>query len=278
MDIQVNTNDFQNFLKMCACNELIKDLVVQADENGLHARFCTKEKTMYGEVHLKDITLNSSGVLKAPRLKQLSATVGRVNSDIFRIVTKEPADGSTPMVCITDGVGMNNVKTNLLQAGDAVIVESYDSLNHNKVMFDPKTLYYIIFDGSYENGCRVDTDMLAEVLKDAKAFDSETYKFTVKTVKKKDQELKTFLVCSIVNDMTQESMTRTIADGNFIGDPTKIPEVYVGGGFRQIITGILSSIKKSDDTQKPVLNIYFNEMSILVTDGKSFFFNLHTLE
>lgn len=280
MDIQVNPNEFQNFLKRCSCNDLIKDLVIQADNGELKSRFCTKEKTMYGEVYLPEITCNADGVLKIPRLKQLLSTVARYESELVRIITKEPADGSTPEYCITDGVGVNKIKTNLLQTSDAVVVESYDSLSNGK-MFDKNTLEYL-GQYKYENGCRVDYDMLVEVLKDAKAFNYEVYKFYIKTVNKKNQQPKTYLMCSITNEHTQESFSRTLAETNFIGDPTKIPEVYIGGGFRQVVTGIMSSINlKPDDgdkPKKPIINLYFHEMSILLTDGKTFFFNIHTME
>lgn len=282
MDIQVNPNDFQNFLKKCSCNDLIKDLVIQADEKGLMARFCTKEKTLYGEVYLPDITVNADGVLKIPRVKQLISSVSRFNSELVRIITKEPSDGSTPEYCITDGVGINKIKTNLLQTSDAVVVESYDSLSNGK-MFDTQTLEYL-GQFQYENGCKVDYDMLVEVLKDAKAFGYEVYRFFTKTVKKKDQDPKTYLMCSIINEHTQESFNRTIAETNFIGDPAKIPEVYVGGGFRQIVTAIMSSIttvkvdENTEEKKKPIINMYFHEMSILLTDGKTFFFNVHTME
>ena len=48
MDIQVSCEEFRSFLKKCHTGGLVKDLVVQADkENGIFARFSTKEKSSF---------------------------------------------------------------------------------------------------------------------------------------------------------------------------------------------------------------------------------------
>lgn len=278
MDIQVKSNDFQRFLKRCHCNDLIKDLVIQADDDGIHARFSTKEKTLYGEIYLPDIAAKKeSGTLKIPRVKQLLSTVARINSDIVRIVTRDADDGSHEY-CITDGVGVGKIKTRMLQTDDANVVESYDSLLDGK-MFDTETLEYVS-KVKYENGCKVDYAMLSEVLKDSKAFGYEVYRFYTKTTKK-DNEEKTFLMCAITNEHTQETFNRTIAENNFIGDPKKIPDCYVGGGFREIITALIGTVDKEtgEETNTPVnVSMYFDENAILLTDNKTFYFNLNTLE
>lgn len=278
MDIQVKSTDFQRFLKRCHCNDLIKDLFIQADDKGLVARFSTKEKTLYGEVYLPNITMNSDGTLKIPRVKQLFSMVGRVNSDIIRLITRDSEDGSHEF-CITDGVGVGKIKSRMLQTDDATVVESYDSLPDGQ-MFDTANLHYVIPDIHYENGCKVDYSMLTELLKDSKAFGYETYRFYVKSAKK-GKDSKTYLMCSIVNEHTQETFNRTIAEGNFIGDAEKIPECTVGGGFREIVTSLIGTVDKSsgEEQNTPVnVNMYFHENSILLTDGKTFYFNIHTME
>lgn len=275
MDIQVKSDDLQRFLKRCHCNDLVKDLLIQADEKGLVARFSTKEKTLYGEVYLPNITCNESGTLKIPRVKQLFAMIGRVGSGVIRIITRDSEDGHE--FVMTDGIGVGKIKTRMLQTDDATVVESYDSLPDGQ-MFDTANLHYVIPDIHYENGCKVDYSMLMELLKDSKAFGYETYKFYTKTSK---QNKKTYLMCSIVNEHTQETFNRTVADGNFIGNADMIPECIVGGGFREIVTSLIGTVDKNsgEEEHTPVsVNMYFHENSILITDGKTFYFNIHTME
>lgn len=275
MDIQVKSDDLQRFLKRCHCNDLVKDLLIQADEKGLVARFSTKEKTLYGEVYLPNITCNESGTLKIPRVKQLFAMIGRVGSGVIRIITRDSEDGHE--FVMTDGIGVGKIKTRMLQTDDATVVESYDSLPDGQ-MFDTENLHYVIPDIHYENGCKVDYSMLMELLKDSKAFGYETYKFYTKTSK---QNKKTYLMCSIVNEHTQETFNRTVADGNFIGNADMIPECIVGGGFREIVTSLIGTVDKNsgEEEHTPVsVNMYFHENSILITDGKTFYFNIHTME
>lgn len=275
MDIQVKSDDLQRFLKRCHCNDLVKDLLIQADEKGLVARFSTKEKTLYGEVYLPNITCNESGTLKIPRVKQLFAMIGRVGSGVIRIITRDSEDGHE--FVMTDGIGVGKIKTRMLQTDDATVVESYDSLPDGQ-MFDTENLHYVIPDIHYENGCKVDYSMLMELLKDSKAFGYETYKFYTKTSK---QNKKTYLMCSIVNEHTQETFNRTVADGNFLGNADMIPECVVGGGFREIVTSLIGTVDKNsgEEEHTPVsVNMYFHENSILITDSKTFYFNIHTME
>lgn len=261
MVIQVYAEEFKSFLKKCHTGGLVKDLVIQAEaDKGIFARFATKEKSFYAEVYLKNVKVYSDGLIKIPHVKKLMDVISRSDSKIIRIVSSEDA------FCVTDGAAVGKMKTDMLQMSDSEIVESYHDIQNLGKMFNTESLEYTIAGIQYEHGCRITCGMLSEILKDAKAFGYEIYNFQTKQVKSKTQ-----LRCYIVNQYTTEKMQRVVADDDFIGDITKVPETIVGKGFREVLEGILGE-------EKEQIEIYFHEMSWLITDRETFYFNIHTLD
>lgn len=270
MDIQVKAEELLRFLKRCNCAGLIKDLICQTDGNALIARFATKERYMYGEVYIPNLKVTVPGTLSIPRIKLLIDVAGRLDDGIVRIMTKETED--TPQYALTNGKAM----VSMLQIDDAGICESFESIPEDKVMFDKDTLQFAGGAVQYKNGCEIDYGMLNEVLKDATAFGYERYEFKVKQNKKG-----TTLICSIVNEHTGERFTRTVANSGFIGNVEEIPSVIVGGGFKEIIKTVVANSEPTDETKKeqtPKIQMYFDQNVVLITDGKSFYFNLNTYD
>ena len=269
MDIQSKAEEMIRFLKRCNCSDLIKDLICQTDGNTLVARFATKERYMYGEVYILNIDVKEQGTLSIPRIKQLISVASRLDEGLIRIITKEAED--TPHYALTNG----KASVNLLQIDDAGICESHDSIPEDKVMFDKETLQFAGGAVEYKNGCEIDYGMLNEILKDAAAFGYERYEFKIKKNKKGTQ-----LICSIVNEHTNEKFTRTVADSGFIGNVDEIPNVTVGGGFKEIIKTVVGNPEPIDEAKKeqPKIQMYFDPNAVLITDGKTFFYNLNTYE
>lgn len=262
MDIQVSCEEFRSFLKKCYTGGLVKDLVVQADkEKGIFARFSTKEKSFYAEVYLKGVKVTEEGVIKIPHVKKLMDVISRADSKLIRIKSNED------VFVVTDGSAVGKMKADMLQVGDAEIIESYSEIQNLGKMFDTSSLEYILPGIKYENGVKLPCGMINEVLKDAKAFGYEVYNFQTTQNKDKKYQLK----CLIVNEHTTEKHQRVIAESDFIGDATKVNEIKVGKGFREIMEGVLGE-------EKELIEIYFNEASLLITDNNTFFFNLHTLD
>ena len=270
MDIKAKAEEMIRFLKRCSCSGLIKDLICQTDGETFVARFATKERYMYGEVYIPNIVVKEQGTLSVPRIKQLIDVASRLDEGIIRIVTKESED--VPQYALTNG----KATVNLLQIDDAGICESHDSIPEDKVMFDKDTLQFAGGAVEYKNGCEIDYGMLNEILKDAAAFGYERYEFKVKKTKSGTQ-----LVCSIVNEHTNEKFTRMVADSGFIGNVEEIPSVIVGGGFKEIIKTVVGNPEPIDETKKdvsPKIQMYFDTNAVLITDGKTFYFNLNTYE
>ena len=261
MDIQVSSEEFKSFLKKCHSGGLVKDLVIQATEDkGIFSRFATKEKSFYAEVYLKNVKVTTEGVIKVPHVKKLMDVIARADSKLIRIISNEDT------FTVTDGAGVGKMKTDMLQIGDAEVVESYHDIQNLGKMFDVNDLKYTVAGIQYENGCKITCGMLSEVLKDAKAFGYEVYNFQTKDVKGKKQ-----LRCFIVNQHTTEKLQRVVADGDFLGDVDSIKESVVGKGFREVLEGLLGE-------EKEILEIYFHESSWLITDRATFYFNIHTLD
>ena len=269
MDIQTKAEEILRFLKRCNCSDLIKDLICQTDGNNLVARFCTKERYMYGEVYAACGDVKEQGTLSIPRIKQLINVASRLDEGLIRIITKQTDEA--PVYALTNG----KATVNLLQIDDAGICESHDSIPEDKVMFDKDTLQFAGGAVEFKNGCEIDYAMLNEIIKDATAFSYDRYEFKVKKTKKGIQ-----FVCSIVNEHTGEKFTRTVAENGFIGNVEEIPSATVGGGSKEIVKAIISNPEPIDEAKKeqPKVKMYFDKMAILITDGKTFFYNLNTYE
>lgn len=262
MDIQVSCEELKSFLKKCYSGGLVKDLVLQATtEKGIFARFATKEKSFYAEVYLQNVKVDEEGVIKIPHVKKLMDVISRADSKLIRIKSNQD------VFVVTDGASVGKMKADMLQVGDAEVVESYNDIQNLGKMFDTAELEYTIAGIKYENGCKITCGMLNEVLKDAKAFGYEVYNFQAVKNKKNQVQLK----CLIVNEHTTEKVQRVIAEGDYLGNIEKVSDITVGKGFREVLDGVLGE-------EKDQIEIYFHENSLLITDKSTFYFNLHTLE
>lgn len=265
MDIQVSCEQFQKFIKRCYCGGLIKDLVLQASDGQLLSKFATKAKDFYAEVYLENVDVIEEGVIKIPNLKKILDVISRIESDYIKIKSNEE------VFIITDGSGVGKLRVSMLQTSEAEIIESFHDIKNLGKMFDTEKLHYVIADINYENGCEITHGAISEILKDAKAFGYEIYNFKTKELKRKNKGKTMQLRCCIVNQHTTEKLQRVISEDNFLGDPGEIPECILGKGFREILDGICGE-------DKEMVQFYFTENSCLLTDGKSYFYNLHTLE
>lgn len=262
MDIQVSCDEFKRFLKKCYTGGLVKDLVVQAsEEKGLVARFSTKERSFYAEVYLKGVKVSEEGVIKIPHVKKLMEVISRSDSNMIRIKSNDD------VFVITDGSAVGKMKADMLQVDAASTIDSYREIQNLGKMFDTEKLIHIMPGIEYKNGVKIPCGMISEVLKDAKAFGYEVYNF----VATKNKENKYQLKCIIVNEHTTEKHQRVIAETDFIGDISGVNNIKVGKGFREIMDGVLGE-------EKETIDIYFDELSLLITDNSSFYFNLHTLD
>lgn len=262
MVIQAACNELKGFFRKCYCGGLIKDLVVQATkEEGLFARFCTEEHSLYAEVYLKNVKVGDEGTIKIPNLKKVIDVMSRIDSKVqVRIVSTEDA------FCITDGAGVGKMKADMLQTDDASFVGSFKDIANKGKMFDKESLKYEIIDVDYINGASMPCGMLSEVLKDAKAFGYEVYSFVSKQTKGKN-----ILRSVITNQHTTEKTQRTVCDSGFVGDVEALKTNSTAGkGFREVLDGVLGD-------ENEMIHLYFHDLCWLITDKETFFFNLHTL-
>lgn len=109
--------------------------------------------------------------------------------------------------------------------------------------------------------------MLQTLLKDAKAFGFELYRF--EDVKIKDQSI---VACVIEDIATKERFQRNLEVVGRIGD--SFQKVTVGAGFREMVSSL---DKEQGDKGKISVKLYFNPSTVLITNGTSYFFNLHAV-
>lgn len=274
MKISINSEVFQTFLERCMVSDsLIRDLVIQCDENGMHAMFGTLDHNLYGEVHCTDVIVDESGTLEIPQLGKLINIVKRTDSkSTLSIITKETPNGSEYL--ITDGIAVNKVSIILQQSG-LEKPTSWKSINGKKALDTENKIFMGRVE--FKNGCKLDVNILNEVVGDAKAFVYDAYKFGTKENKDKTKQ---FLNCSILNQHTTEKLTRVLATGNFMnfGD---IPSIVLGRCFKEVISTIKSTTKKAEDDKSASgkeLSIYLDEAGMLITDEKNFYYVIGTAE
>lgn len=260
MIIQIACEELKSFLKKCYCGGLVKDLVIHASlEKGLYARFSTVQKSFYGEVYHQNVKIDEEGSIKVPHVKKLMDVISRIDSKIVLIKSNDS------VFTVTDGISIGKMKADMLQIGEAETVESYVSIQNKGQIFDAANINYSIVGIQYEDGCQIGSGMLGEILKDAKAFGYEVYNFQSSATKKGQKLLK----CLIINEYTTERVQRVIAEDTFIGNIENVNDIMVGKGFREILDGVLGDSEE--------ISLYFHPLSLLITDRKTFYFNLHTL-
>ncbi len=265
MDITVNTAKFKDFLQKCYCGGDIKDLIIQIDsENGMSARFINVQRDRYGEVYLSDLRIVRDGVVRIADLKNLIDCINRTDADLIRMVATEDD------IAITDGGDIGTMRVILAQGGIADLIQSNQGLQEAGKIFDKDTLTYVKIRQQYTAGCEVTSSLIYELLKDAKVFNCETYTFRLRNNARGSQLIGT------VRKPTGEKFERVIADAGIIGELPLDMTYTVGSGFRGFMDAAIGKKRDKDDAN--IIKIYFNEYSILITDGVSYFYNLHTSE
>jgi hypothetical protein len=106
-------------------------------------------------------------------------------------------------------------------------------------------------------------EILQVILKDAKAFGFETYRFFEKAGG---------MNCTIEDPSIGEKFTRRMLIEGKIGSD-EIEDTKVGFGFKEMI----ASLEKNVEKEKQTLKIYFHKVAILITNGSNFFYVLNTV-
>jgi hypothetical protein len=235
--------------------DLVSDLIVHGDDKGLHARFSDANASMYCEVYEKQVKIVEQGNIRIPSLKRVLDSLDRIESDIVRVKSDEVA------FIITDGTKVGNSTIKLLQA-DKEYINSYQRIDGKLDIFDCEKLTYVNGKYVFENGFEMDVGILSTILKDAKAFDIERYQFF-----EKDE----ILTCNIENVAIGDSFKRKLVTISKLGK-TQIPLIILGLGFRDIVNSL------SSDKEVKKVKLYFTDAVVLITDGMTFYYNIHTLE
>ena len=266
MEIQLNTVALKQFLKRCYIPNLIEDLVIVANDGKLTARFGDSNHVIYGEVYETSVDIKKDGVLKITELKKLIDVMNRVDTDAVKIMSTDK------VFVITNGVTQGKFRTEMFQASDAEIIASYSSIK-DKHPFDKNNMTYTRSKFKYDKGIEVKIGMLNTLIADQRAFEVPTFTFNTKKTKKYGTQLR----CSFENQHTGSTFHRTITDTAHVGEIDKFPTVTYGGIFIDVVKALNGdkSIKKdSNDVQK--IYLYFHDMCMLITDNKSYYYNIST--
>lgn len=258
IDFVIKVETFINFLSKCRFDKLVVDLHLTIKDGKLFARFSDINRNLYCEVVETGIKIIQEGSINIVNLSKLTNLLERVNSDLCKLIA------NSDKFIIYDGIKAGCSKLTLTQLGDVEYVESYKNIKDIPNLFDQaKLLYAEKF--QYQHGYEIPLDSLLMILKDAKAFGFEIYKFLEKDG---------MLMCSIEDKSLQESFVRNIITTSKIGTGVIPPTgVIVSTGFREMLTA-LDKIKMEDKSQKTI-KLYFTDSSVLLTDGKTYFYNLH---
>jgi len=259
LDIQINAKVFTAFLSKCRAGGNIKDLILNAGNGQIYARVAPTDGSFYAEIYESNVKIIADGNIKIASIDKILAVLSRSNSEVIKIAS---ADG---VFAITDGAASGKMKAKLFEIGDAEFVESFQRIKDKPNMFDKEKLEYISGKYKYVNGIEISYEMLTTILKDAKAFGFELYRF--EEVKIKDQDL---VACLIEDIATKERFQRNLEILSKIGG--KFNKVTAGTGFRDIISSL---DKESGEKGKIAVKMYFTPETILITNGTSYFFNLH---
>lgn len=265
MDFNIQSKVFKSFLSKCKLDKIVNDLMLQGDQNNLFARFTDNNNSMYCEVIEHSVKIKTPGNIRIASLEKVLSCLSRFQplddkkDAVIRIVSDENA------FIITDGQAAGSSKVKLSQLGEAEFIESYQSIRDVKDALDKQNLIYAK-KYHFTDGFEVPMDSLLMLVKDAKAFGFEIYKF---------YEKDGILNCSIEDKTLGEAFNRRLITEGRIGT-NPIPTSVVGVGFKEIVNAI-DRDKIGDDEGKKKIKLYFNSDIILITDGSKYYYNLHTL-
>lgn len=269
MDIQIETELFKKFLKRCNLNKLVNDLVIHASNGQLFALFCN-ESQLYCEVYETKLKIFKEGNIRVPELKKLINIINRAESKIIKIVSTDE------LFVITDGNAVGKFKAEIYQTSEADTVASYEAIEQNGRRFDKNDFTYTRKKLQFKEAVEINIGSLNTLLKDAQAFACESYDFNIHESKK----LGKFLRCTIENGNTGEKFHRTVASKAYKCDIGDLPRAVFGNAFREIVQAI-SGEKSYGKEDKNLLNscfLYLIEEAMLITDGKSYFYVLSSVE
>lgn len=253
MDIEIKTQALQNFIARCKIDGIVDDVVIRTDNNNLFAFFGPPDSTMYIENYEALNKIHEEGKIQVPSLEKLSKICDRIESPLVRMVS------NNDKVIITDGKGSNKSKLTFTQVGEEFVNSHQRFKDSPGKPFNKEKLEFL--GETYKNGFEVSIEALDTILKDAKAFGYEIYKFS---------EKEGMFHCTIKTKLRDipDTFQRTVPTLVKLGDP--ILEVTVGLGFKEIIKAI-----KFDNTIKQV-KFFVGPQAILITDGIRFYYNLTT--
>lgn len=261
MDIQINSKVFGAFLSRCRVGGLVKDLILNASNGAIWSRVAPNDGSFYCEVYEPNVKIIADGNIKIPSIDKIIAVLSRTSSEVIKIASAEG------VFAITDGNSQGRMKTKLYELGDAEFVESFQRIKDKPDLFDKDKLTYVSGKYKYENGIEVSYEMLQTLLKDAKAFGFELYRF--EEVKIKDQEI---VACVIEDIATKERFQRNLEVVTKLG--SSFQKVTVGAGFREMVSSL---DKEQGDKGKISVKIYFTPSTILITNGSTYYYNLHAV-
>lgn len=270
MDIQIETELFKKFLKRCNLNKIVNDLVIQASGNQLFALFSDVSNQMYCEVYEPKVKIFKEGNIRVPELKKLVNIINRAESKIIKIVSTDE------IFVITDGNAVGKFKAEVFQTSEADTVSSYEAIEQNGRRFDKTALTYTGKKLQYKEAVEINIGSLNTLIKDASAFACESYKFNIHETKK----LGAFLRCTIENGTTGEKFHRVVSNNGYKCNIEDMAEATFGNAFREIVQAI-SGEKSGDKDSKEQIGkcfLYTIEEAMLITDGKSYFYNLNSVE
>ena len=254
MDFQCRVEVLSKFLSKAKMDQ-VTDLILHGNEQGIFAKFSDVNSSMYIEIYEPGVKVAKSGNIRIPSIKQVLATLGRIESDVIRVVSDE-----TKFI-ITDGNQVGKSKVNLNQV-EKEYINSNSRIEGKLGLFNREELSYVSGTFKFEEGFELDIGVLDTILKDAKAFEVERYNFS---------EEAGVLACKIENVALGNFYNRKLPTIQKIGT-NPIKPVIVGLGFRDMVNAI------SSDKDIKKLKVFFNEAVILLTDNTNFFYCLHTLE
>ena len=268
MEIQIRTVAFKQFLKRCHMPKVITDLVIQASDNKITARFGDVNHVIYGEIFEEDVKIVKEGLIRIVSLKQVIDVINRVETDIIKIVSNDK------VFVITDGNTAGKFRTEMFQASEAEIIASF-AVCEGKQPFDRKAMTYSKMKFQYDSNIEVKIGTLNTIIADSKAFGLERYHFNLHQTKKAG----TFLRCSIENGNSGDKFHRTITNSGNGCKIEDINEATFGQAFKDVVSALSGdkTIKKDDKDVQKVL-IYIHKEAMLLTDGKSYFYNLSAVD
>lgn len=269
LDFTIQTKFFMDFLKKCRIGGLVKDLVIWGQNDLIFAKFSDQHGTMYGEVYERNAKVKVEGSIKVAVLDKLIGVLSRAESEIIRLVS------NANMFMITDGDREGKFRSEFVQSGDADFVNSYQKIkDSSKKIFQKDSLEYIE-KYKFENGFEIPYESLQTILKDAKAFGFESYKFK----EDKNKEGKSVLACVIEDKAVGEKFTRKMIVSKKFTEEAMKP-VLIGTGFKEMISSLDKDVEvKGEDKGKisRTYKLYFHEIALLITDGTDVFYVINSI-